>query len=496
MVLGYRHITLVDQIIISDEIKPGADCFGKIEETRVCIIDKEKGTLVKEKIRASNWEGVAIMIKYHRIIETGDQITIELYLDQQQFEFSKEFLESLAKAPKNLPETIQTYLKEQLPGIKAATINVMLGGMLLTSFPFSQVQVAEAIPNINTVQTQTQAASTYTVQPGDTLYRIAQKFGTTVAQIKANNKLTSDTVYPNQRLIISPSKQNTYTVQPGDTLSKIAQKFGTTVAQIKANNGLTSDIIYPNQQLIISPSQQKTYKVAPGDTLYGIANKYGITVNQIKTANNLSGNNIFPGQTMIIPNPAPGHTVPNPDSLLILVNKNHKLPADYVPDNLVIPQVPFINGSTNKMMQSEAAKALQTMVAQAKKDGINLYGVSGYRSYEYQKDLFAKNVAKYGSEAVANQYSARAGESEHQTGLAMDVTGPSVNYGLSSNFGETPEGKWLANNARYFGFIIRYPQDKEDITGYNYEPWHTRYVGNSNAINIASSQTTLEEYLV
>ncbi len=436
------------------------------------------------------------MIKYHRIIETGDQIIIELHLDQQQVEFSKEFLESLTTAPKGLQETIRTYLKEQLPGIKATTIKVMLGGVLLTSIPFNQVQAAEAIPQSNIVQAQTQQASTYTVQPGDTLYRIAQKFGTTVAQIKANNGLTSDTVFPNQKLIISPSNQNTYTVQPGDTLFKIAQKFGMTVAQIKANNGLTSDIVYPNQRLIISPAQQRTYKVAPGDTLYVIANKYGVTVNQLKFTNNLSGNTIFPGQTLIIPNPAPGNIITNPDSLLILVNKDHKLPPDYVPKNLVIPKVPFITGVTNKMMRSEAAKALESMFAQARKDGINLYGASGYRSYEYQKELFARNVKKYGSEAVANRYSARAGESEHQTGLAMDLTGPSVNYSLSTNFGETAEGKWLANNARYFGFIIRYPQDKEDITGYNYEPWHTRYVGYNTAVAITNRQSTLEEYLV
>lgn len=96
---------------------------------------------------------------------------------------------------------------------------------------------------------------------------------------------------------------------------------------------------------------------------------------------------------------------------------------------------------------------------------------------------------------VANQTSAKPGESEHQTGLAMDVSSPSVNFQLTQYYGHTREGKWLVENAPKHGFIIRYPEGKEYITGYNYEPWHIRYVGKNAAEFIMNENITLEEYL-
>ena len=181
---------------------------------------------------------------------------------------------------------------------------------------------------------------------------------------------------------------------------------------------------------------------------------------------------------------------------LLLVNKNKSLSQDYTPQNLVIPDVPFpfTEFHQKKLMDLEAVKALEDLFAKAKQDNINLYAVSGYRSYDRQETIFNSQVERYGL-SKANQVSARPGESEHQTGLAMDVTSPKVNFELVQNFGATKEGQWLKDNASKFGFIIRYPQGKEEITGYQYEPWHLRYVGREVAQQIAVNDLTLEEYL-
>jgi D-alanyl-D-alanine carboxypeptidase len=134
------------------------------------------------------------------------------------------------------------------------------------------------------------------------------------------------------------------------------------------------------------------------------------------------------------------------------------------------------------------------MVDKAGQEGIVLKMTTAYRSYDFQKILFDSYVEKEGEEA-ANKYSAKPGQSEHQTGLSVDVSSPSVGYQLSNEYGETPEGKWLAGHAHEFGFIIRFPKGKEDITGYQYEPWHIRYVGRAAAEEIYKEGLTLEEFL-
>ncbi len=109
-------------------------------------------------------------------------------------------------------------------------------------------------------------------------------------------------------------------------------------------------------------------------------------------------------------------------------------------------------------MLKEAAEKLEELFAAAKKENIILYGVSGYRSYQTQKYLFTSFTQRYGSEEKANQISARPGQSEHQTGLAMDVSSQSVNFGLEEEFGDTKEYAWLKENAHHYGYIVRYPK--------------------------------------
>ena len=156
---------------------------------------------------------------------------------------------------------------------------------------------------------------------------------------------------------------------------------------------------------------------------------------------------------------------------ILVVNKTYPLPSSYAPG-----------------WETEAAGPLWEMIAAAKEEGIKLWMTSGYRSYYDQEYIYNGYVKRDGQEK-ADTYSARPGHSEHQTGLAYDLND------LDWNFGETPEGIWVAENCYKYGFILRYPEGKEEITGYKYEPWHIRYVGVEKATEIYESGLCLEEFL-
>lgn len=188
--------------------------------------------------------------------------------------------------------------------------------------------------------------------------------------------------------------------------------------------------------------------------------------------------------------------IQNPENIIALVNKNFALPDDYIPADLVRPNVDFPFGDQKlekSLLRKEAASALEKMFSNAKESGIELYAVSGYRSYIRQKGLFDAEINHVGKEK-AEQAVAVPGQSEHQTGLAMDIAARSTNLNLTEGFGETTEGHWLAENAHKFGFILRYPKGKEGVTVYEYEPWHFRYVGVKAATAIYEKKWTLEEY--
>ena len=166
---------------------------------------------------------------------------------------------------------------------------------------------------------------------------------------------------------------------------------------------------------------------------------------------------------------------------LILCNKYHELKKDYVPDLV------SLDGYGGGKMERVAAEKFKKMSDAAKKDGINIYNVSGYRSYNTQKDLYNGYVKRNG-QTKADTFSARPGTSEHQTGLATDINS------VSDSFANTKEYKWLINNSYKYGFILRYPKGKEHITGYKYEPWHFRYLGEEVAKFIYEKNITFEEY--
>lgn len=189
------------------------------------------------------------------------------------------------------------------------------------------------------------------------------------------------------------------------------------------------------------------------------------------------------------------HSITDPASIWILVNKQRPIePAGFAPDDLVTPQVPI--AGANHLLRQEAAAALEAMAQELLQDtGRDLAIVSGYRSAEYQRTLYERYVTQYGQES-ADTFSARPGYSEHQTGLAADVTEAGSGCDIHACFADTASGKWLAENAWRHGFIVRYPEGAEARTGYTYEPWHLRYVGADLAGHMhTTGAATLEEAL-
>ncbi|MFY0783628.1 M15 family metallopeptidase [Peribacillus simplex] len=188
-------------------------------------------------------------------------------------------------------------------------------------------------------------------------------------------------------------------------------------------------------------------------------------------------------------------TLAHPEGIPVLVNKQYSLPEDYKPADLIYPKVDFIfqDKIEKRMMREEAGKALEVMFQAAEKENMHFAGVSAYRSHQRQIAVFNNYVAKDGEEK-AKTYSAMPGTSEHETGLAIDVTTHDGACAAQDCFGDTKEAAWLAEHAHEYGFIIRYPEGKENITGYKYEPWHIRYVGVDAATEIFETKSTLEEY--
>ncbi|OCT12710.1 peptidase M15 [Paenibacillus pectinilyticus] len=187
--------------------------------------------------------------------------------------------------------------------------------------------------------------------------------------------------------------------------------------------------------------------------------------------------------------------VAKPESVTVLVNKQNSLPSSYEPADLVYPNIPFTFAEKieKRKMRQVAATAIEKLFAGAEKDGIHLAGVSAYRSYATQKSVFQSYVKKDGEEK-AKTYSAVPGTSEHETGLAIDVTGSNGKCAAEDCFGGTKEAVWLEKHAADYGFIIRYPQGKAAITGYQYEPWHIRYVGTDVSKEIQAKSLTMEEF--
>lgn len=168
-----------------------------------------------------------------------------------------------------------------------------------------------------------------------------------------------------------------------------------------------------------------------------------------------------------------------------LINRENPLPKDYIPEQLIDLCLPFnaLPGDSRRLLEAKTARAALHLIHAGQREGLSLYGVSGYRSYDRQKELF-----------TGSPYVSAPGTSEHQSGLALDLSCPGIRLELIEEFEDTAEGKWLARNASLFGFILRYPRNKEAITQVPYEPWHIRYVTRPLAAYLTLTGQTLEEF--
>ncbi|MDQ5913668.1 MAG: zinc D-Ala-D-Ala carboxypeptidase [Patescibacteria group bacterium] len=184
-------------------------------------------------------------------------------------------------------------------------------------------------------------------------------------------------------------------------------------------------------------------------------------------------------------------------SQYVLVNKSNQVkPQDYRPADLVVADVDVSSSDTKdeQSVREIVKSSLEKMMRDAKAEGLNLVMNSGFRSYSSQSFYFNNYVKQSGLEA-AKKFSAQPGYSEHQTGLSFDLSYKNRECYLEICFAETKAGKWLADNAHKYGFILRYPEGKESITGYQYEPWHFRFLGEDIAKDVYEKKLTYEEYL-
>jgi zinc D-Ala-D-Ala carboxypeptidase len=186
----------------------------------------------------------------------------------------------------------------------------------------------------------------------------------------------------------------------------------------------------------------------------------------------------------------------HPHAVDVLVNKRVRLPDGFVARPLVVPDVPFTFAGfqEKRQLRRVAARALQRLFAAARADGVPLAGVSGYRSEARQRQLFDAQVRRRGY-AMAVRLSAQPRHSEHETGLAIDVSGADGVCQATSCFAGTPAARWLAVHAAEHGWIVRYPAGQEQVTGYIHEPWHLRYLGRRLARAVADSGLAYDAYL-
>jgi D-alanyl-D-alanine carboxypeptidase len=186
-------------------------------------------------------------------------------------------------------------------------------------------------------------------------------------------------------------------------------------------------------------------------------------------------------------------SVDDPNSTWVVVNKPRPLnPIDFTPPSLVYPDVTYVN---RQPMRPDVAAALVAMFAAGRAEaGLDFSVQSAYRSFESQTRVYDDDMARHG-QAYADTDTARPGHSEHQTGLAVDISAVPAKCSLDACFADTPQGRWLAANAWRFGFLLRYPADKVAVTGYTFEPWHFRYIGAPLAARLrATGVTTMEAF--
>lgn len=242
------------------------------------------------------------------------------------------------------------------------------------------------------------------------------------------------------------------------------------------------------------PAPLVEHTLEAGMTPFQVATLYGMSPGLLLELNGIDDPRDIPVGTKlaVVEPPPPPEVLPCGD-LLAPVDKEHQLAADCEPEGLQILPGEHSYGEAQRM-HPEAAEAMEDLLEDADAAGHWLWVRSSYRSYALQEETFQFWVGELGYEE-ALRVSAQPGHSEHQLGTTADVTSAEVQYQLSQEFGETAGGQWLAANATDYGFVISYPEGREDETGYSYEPWHIRYVGKEAARAYLDSRLTLNQYL-
>ncbi len=254
----------------------------------------------------------------HKVIPEKDGYKLILYVDQTDTEFAAEFGNSNGNQPVNLESRVQKYIKEKIPdNIIVKTVQIVVGTIVLSTLSLNGIPNSHASAATSPISSEVNN-HTYTVKAGDTLYKIATQNNLTVDQLKQANNLTSNSLQIGQvlnlssTLTTSPEVTTTYTVVSGDTLWSIANRFGTTVNALKETNHLLADTLKLGQVLIVPSSGNQTntttpsantqsYTVLSGDSLWGISRKFGTTVEAIRSANQLTSDQLSIGQVLTIP---------------------------------------------------------------------------------------------------------------------------------------------------------------------------------------------------
>ncbi|MEG2311350.1 MAG: M15 family metallopeptidase [Bacilli bacterium] len=282
------------------------------------------------------------------------------------------------------------------------------------------------------------------------------------------------------------NKPDDKTSSPEDSQTKVFKELGYSDEEIKiVFNKLDKDklVILKNKKYnknLVNLIKEKYFIYNKLDSYYKMCDKYpNLDAKEVVTRVNVN---------VINPFYTDYKDISNKNNSLVLVNKYNKLSSSFIPKDVEKIDSRFTR--KNVFLSTDARKHFEKMCDTISKEGLTLIGFSGYRTYESQENIYNYYLSIDSKDKV-DTYSARPGFSEHQTGLAIDVAKPTSDY---NHFDTTDEYSWLKDNAHKFGFILRYPKGLDYLTGYMYEPWHYRYVGEEVATYIYENNITFDEY--
>ena len=325
-----------------------------------------------------------------------------------------------------------------------------------------------AVPAGGDIETSSSSVSENTAEPETTEGTTATTTENIIAETTAESETTAEEVTTETESVISETASETVidTENRPESITLSTYEIQLTVGGKKMPIVTMLPADCPDKSEIWESDDTAVARVDGYGNITGIS-EGSCTVTVTAAANK----SVSASVKVTVTAPPQTHGEPTYIDGILIANKTYALPEDYNPG-----------------VQPEAEATFKEMQSAAWNEGLNIWIASGFRSYEYQGGLYQRYVNHSGKEE-ADRYSARPGHSEHQTGLAFDLNS------IDDSFADTAEGKGIAEHCHEYGFIIRYPKGKEDITGYIYEPWHIRYLGKETAEKVFNSGLTLEEYL-